>query len=290
MTGIISNALPFQFWAIADKTYNESQFGFVRSKPWVHEWQSGDTIKLQVGYETDLTAAYALKAKDRNGNLIAVMPYTKTVLATYNEFDLVFSVNNFGGVDLVPYEYVQFFIIAGVGGTLDDSTLDSGTLDTYGGTDADNLYKTDFHRFRTSIPITPYSGSKVIDYKSLTNYASLNYPNDGSYFHLRIPCKFFTEREQIVQTSINLTSKIIDTSEFIKYQRWLQIPVMPDYMLKKIGLAIGHSVKGSVMIDGLEWTKQEAINRSGPGGDMKYPEQMADVWLTDKNNGVRNII
>lgn len=287
--GVVSNALPFQFWAIGDKTYNESQFGFVRSKPFIHEWQSGDMIKLQVGYEYDPSVSYSLKAKDRNGNIIAIVPYTKTVLTSYNEFDLSFSVNSFGGQDLVPYEYVQFFIMTGEGGTLDDLTFDSDTLDTYGD-DSNDLYKTDFHRFRSLIPITPYSGSKAIGYKSLGNFASLNYPNDGSFFTLRIPCKFFTEREQIVQSSINLTSKIIDTAEFIKYQRWLQIPVMPDYMLKKIGLVLGHSVKGQVIIDGLLWSKQEAINRSGPGGDIKYPEQMADVWLTEKDNGVRNII
>jgi len=169
---------------------------------------------------------------------------------------------------LVAHEYAQFFIA----------------------NDTADLYKTDFLKFRSEIPINAFSGSKALSYLSLTNYASINYPNDGSFFTLRIPCKFFTQREQIVQSSINLTSKIIDTAEFIKYQRWLQIPVMPDYMLKKIGLVLGHSVKGQVIIDGLRWSKQEAINRSQPGGDIKYPEQMADVWLTEADNGVRNII
>lgn len=285
--GQVSNALPFQFWRINSQTYNEQTNGFVRSRPFIHEWQSGDHIKLQVGYETDLTATYALKAVDRNGDLIDYLPYTKTALIGFNEFDVSFTSDNFNGKDLVSYGLVQFFIVLN-NGTLDDETLDSDTLDTWG--DGDTVYKTDYIRFSLEIPINEYSGSKVLSYKSIANYASINYPNDGNYFSLRIPCKFFTEREKIIQTSINLTSKVIDTSEFIVNQRWLQIPILPDYMIKKIGVALGHTVRGSLVIDGLEWTRQEAINRSGPGGDIKFPEQMADVWLTEKNSGVRNII
>lgn len=153
-----------------------------------------------------------------------------------------------------------------------------------------DVYQTDYLEFKSSVPNDTYNGSRLIYYKNLTNYAGIDYPNDGNYFALRVPCKFFTERTQTTQTGINLTSKSIDTSEFIKFQRWLQIPVMPDYMLKKLELILAHSVKGSLLIDGIEWTKQESINRSGPGGDIKYPEQMADIWLTDKNAGVRNII
>lgn len=153
-----------------------------------------------------------------------------------------------------------------------------------------DAYKSDYLSFKSSIVSDTYNGSKLLSYKQSTNYASIQYPNTGNYFTLRLPCKFFTERTQTVQTSINLTSKSIDTSEFIKFQRWFQIPVMPDYMLKKVELILGHSVKGSLLIDSIEWTKQESMNRSGAGGDIKYPEQMADIWLTEKNNGVRNII
>lgn len=455
--GNLSNALPIQWWAISNKTYNETQFGFVRSKPYIHEWQCDDIIKDQISNEQDPSKEYFFRIKDRVGSEIAVLPYIKTLLqgtlitptlsisnggfigslspwtqngsgiqsawtwlgagsiksdgtsgalsstkylrtrradgyisgwpighyllqmtaivnhsvgagAANMSYELVGSdddgvtntvlvtqtggfaigvstgigvtfnttkywksvairfyntaltatviVNvgtiNFptGGVlpNLYPprYEtlaeydleftgsdeglcnqYVQFFI-NNVGGTLDGDTLDMGTLDVID--DANDIYKSDFHFFKTTIPINDYHGSQLISYRQYTNYASLNYPGNGNYFNLRLPCKFFTERTQTIQTSINLTSKTIDTSEFIKFQRWLQIPVLPDYMLRKIELILGHSVKGSLLIDGIEWTRQEAVNRSGPGGDIKYPEQMADVWLTEKNAGVRNII
>lgn len=156
--------------------------------------------------------------------------------------------------------------------------------------DSNDLYKSDLHLFKTLMPVDAYNGSQLIRYKQSTNYASLDYPNTGNYFALRLSCKFFTEREVETETSIALTSQVIDTSSFIKYQRWLQIPVLPDYMLRKLGMILAHSKKGSLLIDGIEWTKQESVNRSRPGGDIKYPKQMADVWLTEKNTGVRNII
>jgi hypothetical protein len=430
--GVVSNALPIQFWPINGQTYNEQVNGFVRAKPYTHQWQCDDPIKLQVGNEVDPSKAYSLKVLDRDGGTIENVPYIKSLIngpliqpslqlpntgfigtlspwlqhgnPAFQEawawisdgviksdgslhgdnfrdsyylyaqridgYSLGWPIGNYsinitgvnastganantlfcqiygsndGAVTLtsltfsanlpvaafninLPFTTSQYWkdivieFRIGAPGNVAKTTINSSSLtlaptnESYTEYDLEftandistpicnefvqfiiqengvDAYKSDYHKFSSSIAVNTFNGSKVIYYKQGTNYASLNYPNDGQYFALRIPCKFFTERTQIAQTAINLTSKVIDTSEFIKFQKWLQIPVLPDYMLKKIELILGHSIKGSLQIDDIEWTKQEAVNRAGPGGDIKYPEQMADVWLTDKNNGVRNII
>jgi len=294
MASYVSNASPIQFWPINGLTYNESQFGFVRVRPYIHQWQCGDPIKLQVVDDT-LGNIYKLYAIDRAGVTVSELPMSAPMfipggLNAYN-FEFTADFCGSGTVwDWYSGDIVDWY--SGVPVDLISSSFPQGGtyikfIITANGV---NAYKSDYHLFKSHIPIDAFNGSKLVYYKQPTNYAGLLYPNNGNYFTLRLPCKFFTERTQTTQTSINLTSKVIDTSEFIKFQRWLQVPVMPDYMLKKLELILGHSVKGSLLIDGLEWTKQEPVNRSGPGGDIKYPQQMADVWLTEKNDAVRNII
>ena len=55
-----------------------------------------------------------------------------------------------------------------------------------------------------------------------------------------------------------------------------------------IELALAHSVSGSVSIEGYDWTKEEGYERNLP--DSKCPKQSGKVWLTRKNQVVRNII
>jgi hypothetical protein len=289
--GLVSNALPLQFWTMSSQTYNESikalSNGFVLPYPFIHEWKDSDPIKLQVAYETDPEAYYGLKAIDRDGNLIEFLPFIKTVLTSFNEFDLSFSGDNFNGVDLTTYGLVQFVITAN-NGTLDDLTMDDLTLDTFG--DGTDLWKTDYVRFSTSIPVNEFVGSKVLSYRSLKNFASINYPNDGNYFSIRLPAKFFTQRTTTQQSTIPLSNSIINTSEMIKFQTHLEFPVLPDYMLNKIELILSHAVRGSLLIDGAEWTKEEGFNRSPVSGDIRFPMQSGEVWLTQKENLIRNVI
>jgi hypothetical protein len=59
--------------------------------------------------------------------------------------------------------------------------------------------------------------------------------------------------------------------------------MMPDYMHNKIQLALAHAVRGSLLIDGFEWTVTEGYERSNP-------LQFGKVWLSRKNTLIRNII
>jgi hypothetical protein len=53
-------------------------------------------------------------------------------------------------------------------------------------------------------------------------------------------------------------------------------------------LALAHAVRGSLLIDGFEWTVTEGYERSNP--DKRNPLQFGKVWLSRKNTLIRNII
>lgn len=206
---------------------------------------------------------------------------------TYAAYDF-----NFTGNDIstpICGQLVQFFINQSSGGTLDEDTLDVDTLDVIN--DADNVYKSDFHLFISEILVDENNGSELIYFKSQKNYAGLNYPTDGNYFALRLPCKFFLERISELSSSIDLTSESIDTATYQKFQKWLQFTNLPMYILNKIQMALKHSIRGSLLIESKEWSsQQEQFNRNTPSGDIRFAEQSADIWLTQKDNNIRNII
>lgn len=80
MAIVVSDALPIQFWPIADPTFNENTFAFVDRRKFFQKWLTTDTIKLQISNEADLTKSYTLRIKDENGNSIVDLPYTKSFL------------------------------------------------------------------------------------------------------------------------------------------------------------------------------------------------------------------
>ncbi len=154
------------------------------------------------------------------------------------------------------------------------------------GTDS---HKSDLIKFNSSIALNQGYGTVLISYKSTKNFAGIVYPNDGNYFNIRIPARFFQARNKGTETSIELSnSKVINTSSSLKKQVLFSTILLPDYLHDIIELALAHSVSGSVNIDGYEWTKEEGYERNLP--DAKCPKQSGKVWLTRKNQVVRNII
>lgn len=90
----ISDALPIQFWDIANNTFNEDTVGFVDSIPYGHWWQNDDNIKLQVAYGVNPTIdSFNLKVTDPDGAELADIPFVET---DYTGPDIVpiLSVNN----------------------------------------------------------------------------------------------------------------------------------------------------------------------------------------------------
>ena len=152
-----------------------------------------------------------------------------------------------------------------------------------------DVLKSDYIKFNSSISFNQGHGSFLIAYKSAKNFAGISYPNDGSYFYLRIPARFFQQRNNSKQSSLELSnSKVINTSVILKLQQLMVTTLLPDYMHNKLQLALSHGVRGSLLIDGLEWTLEENYERNSP--DAKSPFQFGKVWLTRKNHLVRNII
>jgi hypothetical protein len=155
--------------------------------------------------------------------------------------------------------------------------------------DGIDKFKSDYIKFSSLIAYNQGYGTLLIAYKSQNNFAGINYPNDGGYFYLRIPCRFFEQRNNRKQSSLELSnSKVINTSVIMKLQQLITTTLLPDYMHNKIELAIAHAVRGSLLIDGYEWSVEETYERNKQ--HQKSPMQMAKVWLTRKNHLVRNII
>jgi len=152
-----------------------------------------------------------------------------------------------------------------------------------------DAYKSDFVLFSSTITTNASWDTKVIQYLTSKNFAGINGPNDGTYFSLRVPARFFEQRIVSMQDSLVLSnSKVINTSVNMKYQQLFEPVFMPDYMLNKIHLALTCSVRGSVNIDGVEWIHDESFDRQTP--DPRFAFRKAKTWLTRKNYYVRNII
>lgn len=283
MPVIISDALPIQFWPIGADTFNESMFGFVDKRCFYQEFASGDTIKLQVA-DTVLSNNYYLTIHDKDGKFISYLTFTKTTASGYNVFDLEF---NFSSL-FINDSYVRVYIVQNLSGTLDDLTFDSATLDT---TDfiTNRVYKSDLIKISSAIPLNQSWGTKVLNYKSARNFAGIYYPNNSNFFSLRIPCRFFHERNASEQNSINLSnSKVINTSTFQKRQQYLETWYMPDYLLNKIELILAHAVTGQLQIDSVNWTIDETFERAN--ADARFAFQRGNVWLSRQNYTVRNVI
>jgi len=282
----VSDALPIQFWPMSSETYNERANAFIDHKCFFQEFTITDTIKLQVSNEVDTDNKYWLRIDDVNGTLVDFKSFTKTLQTGYAHYDLTFDMSLLTSEDT----YFKFYILRGDVESF-DATFDGSFL----GESLTYLYKSDLVKFSTQIKTNPAYGTFLILYKSIgnfgsqSNFAGLNYPNNGNYFNLRIPCRFFEQRNNTSQSSLQLSnSKVINTSVILSLQQYMTVYMMPDYMHNKIQLALAHAVRGSLLIDGFEWTVTEGYERSNP--DKRNPLQFGKVWLSRKNTLIRNII
>lgn len=281
----LSNSLPIKFWLSGQKTFNDKVNGFTLSRSYYHQWHKDDIIKLQI-VDTDKTF-YSLYFVDENGIIITSIDYEKTVQAGLNIWNLEFS---FADLDVaITDQRVRCYIVQNVG-SLDAGSLDSGSLDTESSTfDPTSTYyaKSDYMDVLSEISYNAGWATEVLKYKSLSNYANIQYPNNGNYFNLRIPCRLFNEREQNTVEEIQLSDTVLVTSRSTKFQIYLEPYQLPVYMMKIISSALRHGVTGSVTFNDVEY-EAEAFEWSPT--DVKAPFSKGKVWLTDKNNFDRNII
>lgn len=132
--------------------------------------------------------------------------------------------------------------------------------------------------------------NKKVEFKSFKNFAGLVYDEYSEYFQMRIPGVFFHERNPTDQKSLQISnSRVINTSAVLRKQKKFDIQDTTQYMHTKIQLIFLHAVSGSLLIDGVEWTIEEAYNQDDSTPDS-YPLKRADTYLTRKNYVKRNVI
>lgn len=273
----LSVALPFKFWAKGVPTFNESKPGFILFKPYYHQSLNVDNQKLQLT-DTDNGHSYYLYFTDDKDNLITSLQFEKTVTAGLNVYDLEFAFNTLPVA--ISDRRIRMYIYRDAS-TFDD-TFDF-TFDT-----SDYSFKTDLIDVLSQIDSNMGWGSQIISYRSLVNYYSIQYPNDGAFFNLRIPCRFYSERIQETVNELELSETVFATSRTQKFQTYLEPYQLPAYVMKQIAAALSHDVTGSVQINGVEYQASDSFDWSPV--DPKSPLFKGKIWLTDKNNFIRNII
>lgn len=271
----LSDALPFQFWLYADQTYNESQFAFADKIPFYQEFQTDDNIKLQLR-DTDVSKEYVLLITDVNSNLIVALPFNH--IGIY--YQLAFQSQ---ALDIPVVDQCAKFFIAENNGTF-DITFDY-TFQNF----ENIIYKSDAITFSSSITFNSSWGTKLIGYKSVKNFAGITYPNDDTYFYIRVPCQFFRQRPKSSQDSIaSGGNTVINTSIVKGKQQLMKVIYSPDYIHNKLELIFQHAASGTVLIDGIKWTMEEGYELTIP--DERSPFQMGKIWLSDSNYLIRNMI
>lgn len=148
-----------------------------------------------------------------------------------------------------------------------------------------NLYQSDFIKFSEFI-----AENTFIRYKSSKNFAGIVYPNDDTYFNIRIPGVFYHQRFPTEQKGIELSnSREINTGSLLKLQKLLGIQDAPYYIHNKLILILQHAVSGSLVINNVEWTVEEAYTVD-ESSDPMYELRRASIYLTRRNYVDRNVI
>lgn len=152
------------------------------------------------------------------------------------------------------------------------------------GYDNAEIARTDFVQFSSVV-----ARSNVMEYKSIKYFDGIVYPNDGSYFVLRVFSRFFHEESPTQSKAIPLsTGKIINTATERKKRKKLQLMDMPYYMHDKIRSAIEHGVTGSFVINGVEWVVDPYEYNYDEETPETYPLRRAEIFLTKKDEVTRN--
>lgn len=131
--------------------------------------------------------------------------------------------------------------------------------------------------------------SQLIEYTNNRNLASLNFNQDSSppiTFYLRVPAVFFHKSFPQEQDVIELSnSEFVATSSRLETKKLMQLDYLPYYMHKKIQLAL---MCQGVTIDNQAWIKRDPYEIVE--GSKRYPNKMANVYLTEADNVQRNVL
>lgn len=129
--------------------------------------------------------------------------------------------------------------------------------------------------------------TNIVTYSNNRDYAGLIYDDVSpeQEFTIRVPSRFFHERNDEEDEVMQLSSSLITTASTIQAQKLFEVIHAPYYWHRKLQLILKHS---NVVIDNQYWLKQEGyqINEGNKRGSLKS----AQVWLTQRENLQRNVI
>lgn len=128
--------------------------------------------------------------------------------------------------------------------------------------------------------------TELILYSNNRNYDGLIY-NDISpdqEFYIRVPARFFHERNDEEDEVMQLSSSFITLNSTIQAQKLFEVIHGPYYWHRKLQLILKHD---NITIDDQPWIKNDRyeINEGNKRGSLKS----AQVWLTQKDNIQRNV-
>jgi hypothetical protein len=256
---VISDANPVQFWLIDCDTYNERETCGVHYKCFCQPIHCNDEITIQFTEVESVTPSLVIQDSedDQIGDLII---FDETLLDTgLYLYEVTFILSNLEICDQV----IQFKIFY----------------------DSDSA----FHAKTDCLDVkSEHECTQLITYSNNRNVFGIYYEDRSPEveFNLRIPAIFFHERFPEEDNISELSdSRIITTSSVIRAQRLLDTDYMPDYMHRKIMLALKHQF---VTIGSQQWTKQEPYEKIE--GDRRWPVKKAKCYLNERTFVQRNVI
>lgn len=128
--------------------------------------------------------------------------------------------------------------------------------------------------------------TELILYSNNRNYDGLIYNNisPDQEFYIRVPARFFHERNDEEDEVMQLSSSFITLNSTIQAQKLFEVIHAPYYWHRKLQLIFKHD---NITIDDQPWIKNDRyeINEGNKRGSLKS----AQVWLTQKDNIQRNV-
>jgi hypothetical protein len=132
--------------------------------------------------------------------------------------------------------------------------------------------------------------TKLVNYWNTSrNFAGLVYHSatPSIEFAIRVPAIFYRQRPQQESETMELSnSRSIQTFAQLKTQKLLAVKEMPFHMHKKLILALQHQF---TEIDDVAWVKAEQYEIQPPS-NPRYALDRGQVWLTEKDFIVRNVL
>lgn len=230
------------------------------------------TVKIKVVVTTADTTHFTVSLGDPD-NLYTDCIFTLPGAGTYELFLVVDAL----------YDFSKIFFHTSSSGTL-AKDITAYYVHVYPSI-YEEAYRTDYFKVGENID----ENTQLI-YTSTKDFDGIPYEGIDGYFAIRVQSLFFFGDDPMVSKVLDLSnSTIIETGSSLKKRRKFTLDDMPEYMRDKIKRVLMHGVKGSVLIENVNWIIDSDFSDVGSRPDS-YPMKATEVWLTKKTGYIQNII